>query len=208
MIILNYNSGRFLEECVRSVLSSDYRKVEIVVVDNGSTDGSWRKIEKLARNRASVKVIRSMRNLGFAAGNNLGFKHSNGEIVVFLNVDTQVDHGWLNPIVNLLRDDSVGAVQPKLLSMKKGHELDSVGCYLDRMGYVYSFGLWYHPHPPRLGTPSEPFYAEGAALAVRRDKLVEVLLMGEPFDPDLFLYYEDTDLSWRLRLRGYSIRSV
>jgi cellulose synthase/poly-beta-1,6-N-acetylglucosamine synthase-like glycosyltransferase len=93
VIILNCNGLRFAEQCVRSVLDSDYSKFEVVVVDNGSTDGSYEGLSQSFSSAPNLKIVRNYRNLGFAEGNNVGYRNSKGEIVVFLNVDTRVERG-------------------------------------------------------------------------------------------------------------------
>jgi GT2 family glycosyltransferase len=204
VVILSFNAKKFIKPCVRSVLSSEYPHFEVIVVDNASTDGSFEVLLAEWSKDARVKIIQNRRNIGFAAGNNVGFKASQGEIVVFLNVDTRVDRKWLGKLVATLQGNrSLGAVQSKLLSMKDPRKIDSLGGYLDTLGYVYSWGEWYAVKPGAI--LREPFYAEGAAMAVKRDAANQALLNDVPFDPDCFFFYDDSDLCWRLRLRGFSV---
>jgi len=198
--VLNFNGRNFIVQCVRSVLSSRDPNFEIIVVDNASTDGSYEIARKSFAGKR-VRLIRNRRNLGFAAGNNVGFNKSSGKIVIFLNADTRVKPNWLVDVRRALSPDQIGAAQCKLIS-SRDFKLDSLGGYLDSLGYVYSLGAWYPLHPSRF---AKPFYAEGAALAVKRSAVREVLLNGEPFDPDCFFFYDDSDLCWRLRLRGFGI---
>lgn len=200
IIILNYNGSRFAEQCVRSVLDSDYARFEVVVVDNGSTDGSYEVLYQSFSSVPNLKIVRNSQNLGFAEGNNVGYRNSKGEIIVFLNVDTRVEQGWLTRLASsMLSDDLVGGAQCKLLNMKNQGMVDSTGAGLDFLGYVY---------PRRSEAPDgdpEIFYADGAAMAFKREVLSEVAFDGDPFDRSHFLYYEDSDLCWRVRLRGYKI---
>lgn len=200
IIILNYNGLEFAEQCVRSVLDSDYPNFEIVVVDNGSTDGSYALIRRSFGTTPNFRIVRNTRNLGFAEGNNVGYRNSKGDIVVFLNVDTEVERGWLPPLVSsMISDERVGGAQCKLLNIINRETVDSAGSSLDTLGYVY----------PRKSDPSDGdpgiFYADGAAMAFKRRVLAQVAFDGDPFDSSHFLYYEDSDLCWRVRLSGYRI---
>jgi hypothetical protein len=200
VIILNYNGLTFAEECVRSVLYSNYSNFEVVIVDNGSTDGSYENLSQSFGAIPNVRIVRNSKNLGFAEGNNTGYSKCEGDIAVFLNVDTVVERGWLTSLVsNMTSDRRVGGAQCRLLDMKNQGIIDSTGGFLDFLGYVY---------PRSSESPdgdAEIFYAEGAAMAFKREVLDHVSFGGDPFDRSHFLYYEDSDLCWRVRLRGYKI---
>jgi len=205
VVILNFNGIQYVEECLTSVLASDYPNFEVLVVDNASMDGSYELLQTNFANLPNVRILRNERNLGFAVGNNVGYSQSKGEIVIFLNVDTRVELSWLRELVEVFRGDSgIAVAQCKMLSMENPEKIDSLGCYLDRLGYVYSWGEWYAARPSQIR--SEPFFAEGAAMAVRRSAVDQILLDGEPFDSDYFIYYEDSDLCWRVRLRGFKMK--
>jgi len=113
IIIVNYNGKHLLKECLTSVFSIDYPKdkYEVIVVDNDSQDDSVNYIKK---NFPKVKIIESIKNLGFTGGNNLGIKRAKGEYYVFLNSDTRVDENWLKELVITAQDKNVGAVSSKL----------------------------------------------------------------------------------------------
>ena len=204
IVIVNYNGLGFADQCVRSVLRSEYPNFEVVLVDNASTDGSYEDLSRSFGGIPKVRILHNSRNVGYAEGNNYGYKQASGEIVAFLNIDTCVEANWLNELVGaMIADSAVGAAQSKLLSMDDPPKVDSLGSYLDALGYVYSWGEWYSARPHEI--PDEPFFAEGAAMAVRRWAVDQVLVEGRPFDADYFFYYEDSDLSWRMRLRGFKV---
>jgi hypothetical protein len=208
--VLNYNGLVFVEHCVRSVLESDYPAFEVIVVDNGSTDGSYEALCHLFSQVAKVRIVRNDRNLGFALGNNVGYRSSRGEIVAFLNVDTVVERTWLRELVHvLISDERVGAVHSKQMSLKNRGQLESLGAYMDPLGFVYPRAWWARGQSPiGGGQEDEPFYPDGGSMALRRSALEKVAIDGQPFDSDYFLYFEDNDLGWRLRLAGYGIVCV
>ncbi len=114
VVVLNYNAGRFMGPCLKSLLASDYPSdsLEIVVVDNASTDGSP---DLIRREFSDVRVVDAGSNGGFAAGNNLAMRNAPGPYVALVNPDTEVGPGWLRPLVDAMENDPVaGAAQPKL----------------------------------------------------------------------------------------------
>jgi len=185
-------------------LETDYPNFEVILVDNGSTDGSLEIASRLFSKNQIVRIIRNERNLGFAEGNNVGYASSKGQVIVFLNVDTEVERNWLRELMRVLdMGENIGVAQCKLFSMRDRNKIDSVGYDFDYLGYVYPRSR------TRRGDPfdqiEELFSADGAAMAIKRRVLDETCLMDRPFDPDYFCYYEETDLCWRIRLLGYKI---
>jgi hypothetical protein len=210
VVILNYNGLRFAEQCVRSVLGSDYSNFEVVIVDNGSTDGSYQVLCRWFSSIANVRIVRNDRNLGFALGNNVGYRSSRGDVVAFLNVDTIVERTWLRELVHVLMSDNrVGAAHSRQMSLKNKARLESLGAYMDPLGFVYPRAWWARQQSP-LGRAKEdePFYPDGGSMALRRSAIERVAIDGQPFDGDYFLYFEDNDLGWRLRLAAYRIVCV
>jgi GT2 family glycosyltransferase len=210
VIVLNYNGLVFVENCVRSVLESDYSAFEVVVVDNGSTDGSYEALCRSFSQAAKVRIVRNKRNLGFALGNNVGYRNSKGDIVAFLNLDTVVERTWLRELVHaLISNDKVGAAHSRQMSLRDRSRLESLGAYMDPLGFVYPRAWWTRKRSP-LGSveEDEPFYPDGGSMALWRSAIEKVAIQGEPFDSDYFLYFEDNDLGWRLRLGGYRIACV
>ena len=113
IIVVVHNSLPFTRMCVESVLANtDCSGLELIVVDNGSSDGTPEYLRELAKNVSAVRVISVQENLGFSAANNLGFTASRGELIVLLNNDTIVSPGWLRCLSVHLRDSTVGAVGP------------------------------------------------------------------------------------------------
>jgi GT2 family glycosyltransferase len=201
VVIPTYNGKRWLRDCVQSVVDSNYppELLEIIIVDNGSTDGS---IEELLRDLASrarlgIRVIRNSENLGWSPANNQGFQDAHGSILISLSNDVRPDPEWLREIVAIFAENPrVGLVQCLCLSLRDRTTLDSGLAFIDRFGFLYG----YQPTP---GVRTEDtFYAEGAAFAFTRRVYEDV---GE-LDGDFFMQYDDLDFAWRARLRGFEVR--
>jgi GT2 family glycosyltransferase len=199
VIIVNYNGLRFLSECLTAVQAQQLDgRFEVVLVDNGSRDGS----EALVRSRfPDVRVIQAGRNLGFAGGNNLGIRGARGRFLVLLNNDTRVRPGWLGALVRAATlDETAGAVTAKLLFMDPPNTIQNAGSLLLSDGSGADRGFR-EPDTGQYEQREEVFGACGASVLYRRQMLDDVGLFDERF----FMYYEDTDLNWRMRLRGWKV---
>lgn len=203
VIILSYNSSRFIEQCLTSVFETDHPSFEVIFVDNHSTDDSVRLASRAGSSRKNFRLINSDKNLGFAGGNNLGARAARGKFLVFLNVDTEVTRQWLRGIeAGFSRAPNIGVIQAKLLLLGDRRTFDSAGDAVDYFGYGMSLaGDWREDDRGQYDFPYETFSARGAALAMRSDLFRR--LGG--FDESFFLDYEDIDLSWRTRLAGYKV---
>lgn len=197
--MLNHDGRRHLEACFTSLLAQriDEGEFEAILLDNGSSDGS----ASYVRERfPAVRVIEAGGNLGFSAGNNLAIRQSRGDNVVVLNNDTRVRPGWLAALLRAVDQDRVGAVTSKLVFADRPGVIQNAGSILlsDGGGADRGFG---EADRGQYDLPEEVFGFCGGAALLNRRALEDVGL----FDPRLFAYYEDTDLSWRLRLRGWRI---
>ncbi len=196
IIIVVYNGKRYLEACIDSVLREISTEDEVIVVDNASTDGSADLVEG---HWPQVRVIRNAANLGFANGCKQAAGQAWGDILVFLNQDTQVQPGWLNGLsAHLEEDNSVGLVTSKLVLMSQPEKIQTCGLDIHFTGFSFGRGFLGksggYQHSEYVGAVS------GASFAIRRPLWEQ--LGG--FDPDIFMYYEETDLSWRAWLAGFS----
>ena len=97
IIILNYNAGKLLLDCVDSVFSSNYKNFEVIVVDNVSTDNSHKKCKEMFR---KIVLIENKMNLGYCKGNNIGIENANGEYIIILNPDTVVEPNWIQKFLD------------------------------------------------------------------------------------------------------------
>lgn len=206
-VVVTWNGADLLPSCLSSLAAQRLDgELEVVVVDNGSTDGTT---ELLARDFPDVRVLRSAENLGFAGGAELGLRGLDADFALLLNNDATLEPDGVARLVTAAvshprsgaitarvlldggTDDGTGG-GPVLVN-STGLEVTTEGAGQDRD--------WLAP----LGTESrspDVFGFCGAAALLRRTALEEV----GSFDPELFLYYEDTDLSWRLRAAGWSVR--
>ncbi len=200
VVVVNYNGAAFVAECLDALdAQQDAPAYQVWVVDNGSTDGS----RELLRARRGVRLIESPTNLGFAGGNNLALAEVRTPYAVLLNNDAVPEPGWLKSLVAPFAVDGPGmaAVVGKVLLMDPPGVINSAGSLVDRRGYGADRG-YLEPDTGQYEEPAEVFVASACAVAFRMTALRDV----DFFDDDFFLYYEDTDLSWRLRSRGWSIR--
>ena len=189
IIILNYNAGNLLLNCVDSVFKSTYPNFEVLVVDNISTDNSHvvckKKFEK-------IHLIENKENLGYCEGNNVGIRNANGEFVVILNPDTIVEPNWLNHLMSAYNEFGEGLYQPKFFSLNEKHVLQSTG----NMLHIFGFGFAKDKgkiDDEKMESVEKINYASGTCLFTSKTVLDKIGLL----DPFLFLYHDDLDLGWR-----------
>jgi GT2 family glycosyltransferase len=194
VIVLNWNGRSWLGGCLEALRQQDFRPFESVLVDNGSNDGS---VDFVRERFPECRVVALDANIGFAAGNNAGARGATVPYLAFLNNDTRVGSGWLTALVAAAEvDPAVGLVTSRVVYMDRPDVIDSAGD-----GYLRCGGAFKQLHGQKVDGPlasREVFGACGAAFLIRRE-LFEVL---GGFDEDLFMVYEDVDLSYRARLRG------
>ncbi len=204
VVILNYNGKDFLDTCLKSVLDSDYDNFEVILVDNASLDSSLQSAENNFGNDKRLKIIKNKDNLLFSDGNNTGIKMAQGDIIVILNNDTEVDKKWLKEIALAMQDQNIGAAQPKILTYGVSPvKIEYMGGSLDRLGYAYGIGHG-QVDKNQFDNLKDIFYAAGTAMILRKKTLEEVGLFDEKFG----MHWEDVDLSWRIRLSGKRITLI
>ncbi|OPY00278.1 MAG: putative glycosyltransferase EpsH [Syntrophorhabdus sp. PtaB.Bin006] len=205
LIIVNYNGGQMTVDCLRSLRRQTLQSFEVIIVDNGSSDGSITAIGDFLRGGPVgrfTKIVPLENNLGFAGGNTAGMAYATGEYIALLNNDTEPDERWLEELMKCIGNDSgAGACASRLL-VYGGATTDSAGdCFTrllkgDKRGEgkgvtefldkEYVFGA-----------------CAGAAL-YRRDMFEEIGFL----DDDFFLIHEDTDLNFRAQLAGWKVLYV
>lgn len=194
VIIVSHNSIVFLEECIRALYKQSFKDFEIILVDNDSKDGSADFVENKFK---KVKVIRNDKNLGLCTANNIGVKYSKGKYLAFLNPDTVVERNWLKELVKNIKDERVGSAQSMILLYDKKDRINTKGMFFNYLCFGWSGG--YMEKYEKQENPSKITFPSGASFMMRREVFDQI----EGFDDDIFLYYEDSDIGWRLRLLGY-----
>jgi GT2 family glycosyltransferase len=200
VIVLNWNGKHHLDCCLRSLARQTYDDLEIILVDNGSTDGS---VSYVRAHFPWVQVVALSTNQGFCAGNNVGIRAARGEYIALLNNDTEVDEAWAGEMVRVFEQHpTVGFCASKMLLFDQRTIIDSAGDYYSISGAGGKRGRL--EPATRYTEPAEVFGACGGAAVYRRALLDDVGLLDE----DFFLIFEDLDLSFRAQLKGYRCRYV
>ncbi len=200
VVIPNLDGRRHLELCLPALFSTAGVPFEVIVADNGSSDGS---VAWLAEAWPRVRVLAFPRNLGFGEAIRRGCAASAARYVAFLNSDTVVESGWLAPLVETLEREPAVAAACSLLRLLEHPDLvNARGGGMSRLGYGldHDFLLPYEGPQERTGAPqsAEVLFPTAAAMLMRRD---EFFSLGG-FDRSFFMYHEDVDLGWRLWLLG------
>lgn len=202
VVIVNWNGKDFLKPCLDSVFSQHFEGLEVVVVDNGSVDGS---VDFLKDNYKGVVVVELTHNIGFAGGNNRGFEVSTGDYILTLNNDTVLKEGFFTELLSLVASSEadVGMWAPKILSIEDKSTIDSVGgLIISRVGIAKGRG--------RNEIDSGQFdnhesFIPSACCALYKKELLNTVGY---FDEDFFAYCEDTDLGLRAIRAGYKTLNV
>jgi GT2 family glycosyltransferase len=198
IIIVNWNGKKFLDSCLGSLSTIAYKNVEIIFVDNASSD---RSVEFVKANYPKVVIIHNKKNLGLSGGHDVAFKKAKGDAVLLLNTDTIVGKRFLNELVAVLfSNQEYGGVQPKLI-IPKYNVIDSIGSFFLPGGNLYHFGREKNPHLGIYNKTMEIFSTKAACMLIKTTVLKKTGL----FDKDFFVYFEDTDLCMRIWLAGYKV---
>ena len=195
VVVVSYNTCDYIAECIDSLLALDYPDVEIIIVDNASTDGS---IPLIKRRYPQVELVELPDNKGFAGGASVGLFMAQGDILATVNPDVRLDPGWMRAVALTLARPDVGIVGSRILYPD--------GRTIQHAGGIVHYPLATTDHIGRgeidrgqYNLEKPVSFVTGAALAMRRD--VGHLLSF--FDEDFFpMYYEDVDLCWRAECEG------
>ena len=189
VIVLNYNAGELLLNCIESIKKSAYKNLEIIVVDNISTDKS----QKICKEKyPDIKLIQNNENFGYCEGNNIGIREAKGDYIIILNPDTIVESSWIEELISAYNKFGDGLYQPKFFSLDEKLVLQSTG----NMLHIFGFGFARDKgkiSDEKIEAIEKINYASGTCLFTSKAVLDKVGLL----DPFLFLYHDDLDLGWR-----------
>lgn len=217
-IIVNFNTQKLLKACLRSIFAKTQGlKFEVIVVDNASNDGSQKMVKK---DFPRVLLLENEKNLGFAAGNNLGLKKAKGEYFLLLNSDTQlVENSLLKMVEVMEKNPKVGIASCQLVG-KRG-EIQPSGGFFPHLSRVFAWmfflddlpflSRWikpFHPHPPHFYT-RDPWYRQshfqdwvtGAFFLIRKKVQEQIGFLDEKF----FMYVEEMEYCYRAKKAGWQV---
>jgi len=201
IVIAVYNGAQYLRDCLSSLAKITYPKdnFKVLAIDDASTDDS---AEYIKNNWPEIKLIVNKKNIGFAAGNNLGMQYGldhNFDYIYLLNQDTVVKPDFLEKAVEIgEKQKEIGAVQSKLLLYQDQEKINSIGNEIHYLGFAFAGG---YQLLDQAMVEKEITYPSGACVLLKTSALKEVGLFNEEF----FMYHEDTDLGWRMWLSGYKV---
>ncbi len=201
IIIVSYNSGRFIDDCLKSIFASSYKKFNVIVVDNNSKDGS---IEKLSKKFPKITIIKNKQNLGFATGVNIGIRRAislKANNVFLINPDTIIDKNCLRELNQ--NNNKKTILQPFVLLYrhKKTNKINSSGHFLHYLGFTYC-----NDYKKDESKVSDKLIASssGSAMFIPLSIVKKIGYFTDYF----FLYHEDLDFSWRWRLAGGEVKLI
>jgi hypothetical protein len=201
VVIPSYNGVGYLPGCLSSLRSQLVTPDEVIVVDDGSTDDTT---SFLREHFPDVRVVRLDTNRGFAAAVNEGIRRCTRDYIALLNNDTQASPQWLRALKTTLdRQPSVGFCSSKMLFADRPEVVNSIGIGFTRTGTAFDVGYG-QPDGERFASP-RPIFGACAGAAMYRRQLFERIGL---FDEDLFMWYEDADLSFRAQLAGFKCAYV
>ena len=194
IIILNYNAGKLIHDCIESIYKSHNRNFEVILVDNASSDKTYKECKEKFDD---IILLENKKNLGYCEGNNVGIRHAQGKFVVVLNPDTLVEPEWLDELISAYEKNGDGIYQPKILANTDHSMLLSTGQVLQLFGFGYSRAKGDND-TNQYNKFEKISYASGTCLFTTK-KILEKLSL---FDPFLFAYHDDLDLCWRAAMIG------
>ena len=195
MVVLNWNGKQVIETCLQSLQEQTYQPIEMIVVDNASTDDS---ADVVRMKFPQARLIVTERNLGFGGGNNVGIRASLGAYIMMLNNDTRLNPNCIEELKkSIQKDKKYGACASKILLEFEDNLIDAAGIAVCPDGL--SIGRGRLEKGDRFDEEVEVFFASDCACLYRREMLEEIGL----YDEDFFAYADETDMGWRAQGAGW-----
>ena len=211
VILVIYEGKKYIKPVFDAIFNQTHKDLEVIAVINKSTDGGR---EEIRQNYPLVKIIDEGRNTGFAEGNNIGIKASAGEFIQLVNQDLILEPSYIEEMLVAFADPKVAAATGKLLRYdfdknQRTQIIDTTGVLISSSGRARDRGQNQIDlgQFDKLQNPNDKFETvfgvSGAGPMYRKSALEKIAYKGEYFDEDFFMYWEDVDLSWRLRNARY-----
>lgn len=201
VLILTYNRTDLLKTCLDSVLKSTYSNLEFIVSDNGSTED----IAEFVRENYpphKIRVVRLKDNRGLTGGFNFGFKFCQGEYIMLLSNDTKIEKKAISDMAEMMEKDThIGIVSPKIIQMRNPKFLHHAGSFITFSGLLYHYGLLQNKDNRQYQKSYYIFSCNGSGFLIRK----EAAKLCGLFEEDFFIFYDESDLSHRIWLAGYTI---
>jgi|SRR3989344_1416944 len=205
VVILNWNTANETAKSLQSLDRQTFRDFEVVLVDNGSTEEDYKNLKKIAyKSRSKIRVLRIEKNIGLSGGANLGVRNSKGDYILFMNNDATGNTDFIEKLlVPFSKYDGVGATVSKVFFDRPGIRglVQYAGGELTFYGKAAHIGTGMKD-VPEYNKEKETQWAFGVSLMVKKEVLKK---LGEVFPAAFYTYFEDVDLSWRIRSSGYRI---
>jgi len=195
IIILNYNGGDFVLDCLESIYRTQEISFEVILIDNNSQDNSQKKSKEKF---PEIRLIQNEENLGMGA-RTIGIQNASGKFIVFLDYDTVVEPDWLKKFLEIYEKNGPGLYQPKLLEKENHHIINSAGNMINPFGLGFSRGKG-QEDKGQFDNFSEISYTSGACTF----SSAEIMNKIKKVDSIFFLYHDDLDFGWRARQLGFS----
>ena len=210
IIIITWNSLKYLPYCLKSIFDQTFKDFSIIIIDNGSTDGT---IDFIRKEYPQTTLLQNRKNLGFAQANNQGIKLAKTKYILLCNTDIILEKDFLkNAVTTIQSNNKIASVGGKLLKVKWDKEelpkpiktdiIDSCGIKIHKSHQATEIAV-NEKDRGQYNTQKEVFGISGALVLYRRSTLENVKYNQEYFDENYFSYKEDIDLAWRLKLVGY-----
>lgn len=199
IIIVNWNGKKWIRKCLSSIYSQTYKYIEVIFVDNNSSDDSIAYVKKYF---PKTKIVSLNDNTGFAIGNNRGVERAKGTYIYLHNNDATLEKNSIAKMVQVMEEQkNIGSLQPKIQLLYEKDKIDSCGSFWTDSTFLYHYGNLKPAKKKKYSTPQKVFSNLGAAMMIRKSIIDDIGL----FDEDFWCYYEETDFCHRMWLSGFEV---